>query len=118
MLRETLDYVLRDMTDPQGGFYTPKTPIAKGRKASSISGGSTNWSGPRRRGGRTFATVYGASEPGNFEGRNILHEPRPLAETAAPSARNPRNFNANLSKVAANFWPSATAASGRRSTTK
>ena len=38
VVRQTLDYVLRDMTDPLGGFYSTKTPTARARKASSISG--------------------------------------------------------------------------------
>ena len=29
VVRETLDYVLRDMTAPEGGFYSARTPTAK-----------------------------------------------------------------------------------------
>ena len=35
---ETLDYVLREMTDPDGGFYSPRTPTARARRVNSSSG--------------------------------------------------------------------------------
>ena len=60
VVRETLDYVLRDMTDPGGGFYSARTPTAKVRRAGSTSG-------PRRK-----------SRP--FWGRNG-HPPLPRSTT-------------------------------------
>ena len=53
VVRETLDYVLRDMTDPLGGSTARKTPTAKARKASSTSGRRRRCkrcSGPKRSG--------------------------------------------------------------------
>ncbi|MFO0768303.1 MAG: hypothetical protein U0231_16295 [Nitrospiraceae bacterium] len=38
---ETLDYVLREMTAPDGGFTPPPTPIPKGWRASFSSGHQT-----------------------------------------------------------------------------
>jgi uncharacterized protein YyaL (SSP411 family) len=38
VFEETITYVLRDMTHPDGGFYARRTPTAKGTKARSMSG--------------------------------------------------------------------------------
>lgn len=38
VVRETLDYVLRDMTAPEGASIAARTPTVKARRASSISG--------------------------------------------------------------------------------
>lgn len=81
--RETLDYVLRDMQDEAGGFHSAEDADSEGEEGlfyvwtidelQGILGEET--------GGR-FAEVYGASEHGNFEGRNILHLARSLEQTA------------------------------------
>ena len=38
--KEILDYVVRDMTDAEGGFYSSqaRTPAARAKRASSLSG--------------------------------------------------------------------------------
>jgi uncharacterized protein YyaL (SSP411 family) len=69
----TLDYVLREMTDPKGGFYSAQDADSEG-----IEGKYYTWKkseimealGPD---GEVFCLHYGVTEGGNFEGRNILH---------------------------------------------
>ena len=39
----TLDYILEDLTDPGGDSIRPGTPIRRGRRACSISGGPGRW---------------------------------------------------------------------------
>ena len=73
---ETLDYVLREMTDPAGGFYSTQDADSEG-----VEGKFFVWSideivgllGPEE--GPIVAGYFGATEGGNFEGRNILHLP-------------------------------------------
>ncbi len=97
--RDILDYVLRDMTDPSGGFYSaedadsvidPAHPHEKGEGAFYV------WSqaeveaelGPEH--ARWFQFRYGVEEDGNvrndphgeFAGHNILFEANSLEETA------------------------------------
>ena len=38
IVEETLDYVLREMTDAAGGFYSTRTPTPRAKRASSSSG--------------------------------------------------------------------------------
>ncbi len=49
---QTLDYIVREMTYPAGGFYSTQEPIRKGTRASSSSGRRTKfarcWAWTRR----------------------------------------------------------------------
>ena len=82
VVRETLDYVLRDMTDPLGGFYTRRTPTARARKAGSMCGRRRRCKRCLGPSAAAFGKVYDVSETGNFEGRNILHLSKPIAVCA------------------------------------
>ena len=82
--RETCDYVLREMTDPAGGFYSTQDADSEG-----VEGKFFIWTpetlsevlGPAA--ARKFAHVYDVSPQGNFEhGQSILNRPKPLAECA------------------------------------
>ncbi|MCP4702847.1 MAG: DUF255 domain-containing protein [Gammaproteobacteria bacterium] len=91
--RQTLDYVLRDMTSVQeGGFYS-----ATDADSAAVPGGETEeglfflWtreqlrealSGPQA---ELAIDLYGVSEHGNFEDASILYLPLPLAEYAQKS---------------------------------
>ncbi|MBN1855273.1 MAG: thioredoxin domain-containing protein [Pirellulales bacterium] len=79
VVRRTLDYLLRDMTDPQGGFYSGEDADSEGQEGKFYL-----WSpgeivavlGPET--GRLFCRIYNVTDAGNFEGRNILSLLRPL----------------------------------------
>jgi hypothetical protein len=80
---ETLDYIMREMTDPAGGFYSSQDADSEGEEGKffvwtpdeirEVLGGDADF----------FADAYGVNERGNFEGKNILHvaqNPQPLAD--------------------------------------
>jgi uncharacterized protein YyaL (SSP411 family) len=77
--RETLDYVLREMTDSEGGFYSTQDADSEG-----VEGKFYVWSreeifaelDPDR--AELFCRVFGVSEKGNWEETNILNLDRPL----------------------------------------
>ena len=86
LARETvagiLDYVVREMTDPAGGFYSTQDADSEGHEGkffvwdlSEITSvvGDEDATG--------FNAYYHATEGGNFEGKNILH--------VNPSAQRP-----------------------------
>jgi uncharacterized protein YyaL (SSP411 family) len=71
---EILDYVVREMTSPDGGFYSAQDADSEGEEGKFFV-----WSkaeieevlGARR--ALAFCETYGVTAEGNFEGRNILH---------------------------------------------
>ena len=82
--RETLDYLLREMTAPEGGFYSATDADSAGPDGKSEEGLFFVWSeaeirallGPGADTDR-FIAYYGVTPDGNFEGANILHVERP-----------------------------------------
>jgi uncharacterized protein YyaL (SSP411 family) len=70
---ETLDYVLREMRHEDGGFYSSQDADSEG-----VEGKFYVWSADEIREALgeeadTFMRIYGVSDEGNWEGRNILN---------------------------------------------
>jgi len=83
--RDIFAYVSRDLSAPEGGFYSAEDADSEGEEGrfyvwtpeeiETITGASD---------ARPFMLRYGVTPGGNFEhGTSILHETRTLAETAA-----------------------------------
>lgn len=83
---ETLDYVLREMTDPKGGFYSAQDADTEGEEGRYYV-----WTAQEiidvlgQEEGALIGRYFGASEQGNFEGRNILHIPNVIDTFAVKS---------------------------------
>lgn len=83
VVRETLDYVLEDLTDAEGGFYCTRDADSEGEEGKFYVWSRTeilDLLGLDR--GNTFCEAYGVTFGGNFEGHNILNHPEPLAKIA------------------------------------
>ncbi len=95
--RETLDYVLRDMTDPRGGFHAAEDADSEGEEGKFYV-----WTprqiedvlGPDR--AAAFCKVYDVSSSGNFEGSNILNLSKPVATCAKMLGRDAAELEAEL----------------------
>ncbi|MDH5670965.1 MAG: thioredoxin domain-containing protein [Myxococcales bacterium] len=89
VVRETLDYVAREMVAPQGGFYSATDADSDTPGGHQEEGYFFTWSpaeiadalGPELT--PAALSFYGVSSRGNFEGRNILHRPRSASAVAA-----------------------------------
>ncbi len=94
IVEETLDYVLREMAAPEGGFYSTQDADSEGQEGKFFL-----WTpaeiyallGPED--GRLFCAWYGVTERGNFReggpGANILHvvgEPQAAARELGVTA--------------------------------
>jgi hypothetical protein len=81
--RQTLRYVSRDMTSPEGAFYSATDADSLTPKGEREEGWFFTWTPRELRSAlgsdlaRTAEAYYAVTESGNFEGRNILHSPRP-----------------------------------------
>jgi uncharacterized protein YyaL (SSP411 family) len=81
---ETLDYVVREMTDAGGGFYSSQDADSEGEEGKFFV-----WSRQEildvlgERDGSLFCDFFDVTERGNFEGENILHITSSIAEAAA-----------------------------------
>jgi uncharacterized protein YyaL (SSP411 family) len=71
---ETLDYVMREMTDPSGGFYSTQDADSEGEEGKFFV-----WTPAEIREvlgddaqAADFMAAYGVTRHGNFEGKNIL----------------------------------------------
>ncbi|MCK5001312.1 MAG: thioredoxin domain-containing protein [Anaerohalosphaera sp.] len=79
--REVFDYVLRDMVDEQGGFYTAEDADSEGEEGTFYVWGKGEID--KLLGdddAKIFNRYYGVSDAGNFEGKNILHVAADLDE--------------------------------------
>jgi uncharacterized protein YyaL (SSP411 family) len=71
---ECLDYVLREMRSPDGGFFSTQDADSEGREGKFYV-----WSADKIRGilgsdqSDAFLKYFGVSDEGNFEALNILH---------------------------------------------
>ncbi len=84
VVRQTLEYVLGRMTDPQGAFFSSEDADSEGvegkyyvwrlEEVESVLG--------RERSER-FCYVYDVSEQGNFEGQSILNLPKTIEQCAS-----------------------------------
>ncbi|MFY9553289.1 MAG: thioredoxin domain-containing protein [Blastocatellia bacterium] len=90
VVEETLEYIIRDMTDRSGGFYSSEDADSEGEEGKfyvwtradvmSILG---------KQDGIVFCDYFDVTVEGNFEhGASILNTPRPLEEIALESARS------------------------------
>jgi uncharacterized protein YyaL (SSP411 family) len=99
IVRETCDYVLREMTDSAGGFYSTQDADSEGEEGKFFVWKPAEVAallGPDR--AKTFCYVYDVSDSGNFEGHNILNMPKTLAQYAKILGRNEAELQAELSQ--------------------
>ncbi|WP_296806090.1 DUF255 domain-containing protein [Thiocapsa sp.] len=88
--RRTLDFVLRDLTSPAGGFYSATDADSEGEEGLFFL-----WTPAELRSALSpedaelAIALYGVTESGNFEGRNILHLPIAPVKFAAARGLTP-----------------------------
>jgi uncharacterized protein YyaL (SSP411 family) len=81
---ETLDYVVREMTDARGGFYSSQDADSEGEEGKFFVWTSQEvldaLGAPD---GNLFCDYFDVTASGNFEGQNILHITSSIEDTAA-----------------------------------
>jgi uncharacterized protein YyaL (SSP411 family) len=99
VVEETLDYVLREMTDPAGGFYAAQDADSEGEEGRFFL-----WTAEEIRAvlgeeaGR-FIEAYGVTTWGNFEGKSILEFVGDVTERPGLAGARRRLFGAREERV-------------------
>ena len=97
---ETFDYVLREMTDSTGGFYSTQDADSEG-----VEGKFFVWTPEEivsvlgEAEGEVFNRYYGVTQGGNFEGGNILNVPAEPATVAEGLGSTEEELEARLLKA-------------------
>jgi len=76
VLRTTLDYILREMTSPGGGFYSATDADSEGEEGTFFVWRPEEIHDRLGATADAFIRYYGVTERGNFEGKNILFIPQ------------------------------------------
>lgn len=100
------DYILREMTAPSGGFYSATDADSEGEEGKffvwsieEVSEALEPIGEQVPRALEIAIETFGMTPQGNFEGANILHLPRPLAETAQLLGMTEDNLLSALDKI-------------------
>ncbi|MEL6151443.1 MAG: thioredoxin domain-containing protein, partial [Chloroflexota bacterium] len=73
---ETYDYILREMTAPEGGFYSATDADSEGEEGKFFVWSKAEIEAVLGDDANTAIAYFGVTEGGNFEGTNILNVPR------------------------------------------
>jgi len=79
---ETVEWVDREMTSPEGGFYSSLDADSEGHEGRFYVWSEEEIDSQLGADARVFKSYYGVTGAGNFEGRNILFVPRDRAAAA------------------------------------
>jgi uncharacterized protein len=100
VVEETMDYLLREMLDQEGGFYSTQDADSEGeegrffvwtpREITEVLGEEAS---------EIFCRIYDVSEHGNFEGKNILHPILTLEQASKLFRRDPKDIEALITNA-------------------
>lgn len=93
---ETLDYVLREMTSPAGGFYSTQDADSEGEEGKFFVWTLAEIQQILGDDAKAFAHCYDVSEGGNWEHKNILNLPKPIDQCAAELRLEPDELRGRL----------------------
>ncbi|MFS8664349.1 MAG: thioredoxin domain-containing protein [Limnochordales bacterium] len=106
IVRETLDYILREMADPAGGFYTSQDADSEGEEGRFFV-----WTPQEVRealgepAASRFCLAYGVGAGGNFhDGKSVLHVALSPAELARQWGMDVDAVEAELAAARARLW--------------
>ncbi len=99
---DTLDYLLREMRAPGGGFFSSQDADSEGEEGrffvwsnEELIAVAARASGDRTA-GAAVATYFGATPDGNWEGTNVLWTPLPMSRVAARFGLDPSALAAHV----------------------
>jgi len=103
--REILDYVAREMTAPEGGFYSATDADSPTPGGHDEEGWFFTWTPEELDSllgaddAAIVSAAYGVSKRGNFEGRNIFHRIKTDREVSAALRTSPKRVDEVLASA-------------------
>ncbi len=101
VVRETADYILKYMTDPEGGFQSTEDADSEGEEGKFYV-----WTPPEieavlgKERAKIFCYVYDVTSEGNFEhGTSILNLPKTIAQCAAIKGMEVKKLELDLAQM-------------------
>ncbi len=99
VVEETLDFVVREMRHPDGGFYSSYDADSEGEEGKFYVWSATEVREALGADADLFMAVYDVTEQGNWEGHNILNMPRDPFEIAQSLNLNVNEMEARLARA-------------------
>lgn len=87
-VRETLDYIRREMTSPEGGFYSATDADSEGVEGKFFVWTPEEITQALGSSAKLFMEYYGVTAEGNFEEKNVLFTNESVAEFAKSKGLN------------------------------
>jgi uncharacterized protein YyaL (SSP411 family) len=96
---ETVTWVEREMTSPEGGFYSSLDADSEGHEGKFYVWSDEELDQLLGADARAFKAYYGVVRGGNFEGKSILHVPADAAVVASRVGVDPEMLDLILSRA-------------------
>jgi hypothetical protein len=97
-IEETLTFVERELTSPEGGFYSSLDADSDGEEGKFYVWSKAEIDSLLGEEAAIFAEVFDVTAGGNWEEKNILHLPQPLAEVADRHGMSEADLQAQLDR--------------------
>jgi uncharacterized protein YyaL (SSP411 family) len=100
VMGETVDYLLREMLQSEGGFYATQDADSEGEEGKFFV-----WTPDEiaavlgEEAGEIFCRIYDVSEHGNFEEKNILHPVLTIDQASKLFKKDPRTIEALVTEA-------------------
>ncbi len=101
---ETLDYVIREMTNDEGGFYSATDADSEGEEGLFFVWDKKEIKSLLEENANEFIALYQVTESGNFEGKNILNLKQSLERTASNRGIDYEKLVERLAKNKKTLW--------------
>lgn len=95
-IRESLAFIEREMTSPEGGFYAALDADSEGEEGKFYVWDKWEIDDILGEAAQLFCDFYGVTESGNWEGKNILWQPEDLEAFAKARQLSPENLRERL----------------------
>ena len=98
---ETLDYVLREMTDPNGGFYSTQDADSEGEEGKFFLWTPAQFAELFGQDSEMLGRFFDVTAGGNFEGQNIIHVANPPERFAEENGLDSDEFSRKVQEARA-----------------